>query len=116
MFWHPPIVLYLKTPSFDKLTVSTDCCSNNDDRKTPILDLKVWVAKTTTGEWKILHSHYTKEVSSRQVMHSHSSHGERMKKNVMINEIDRIMRNSSPHLTWNETIIPSVEYYIRRML
>ena len=100
----------------ENLTVSTDYCSNNDDRKTPILDLKVWVAQTTTGEWKILHSHYTKEVSSRQVMHSHSSHGERMKKNVMINEIDRIMRNSSPHLTWNETIIPSVEYYVRRML
>ena len=100
----------------ENLTVSTDCCSNNDDRKTPILDLKVWVAKTTTGEWKILHSHYTKEVSSRQVMHSHSSHGERMKKNVMINEIDRIMRNSSPHLTWNENIIPNVEYYVRRML
>ena len=75
-----------------------------------------WAAKTTTGEWKILHSHYTKEVSSRQVMHRYSSHGERMKKNVMINEMDRIMRNCSPHLTWNKTIIPSVKYYVKRML
>ena len=42
------------------LTVSTDCCSNHEDLKTPILDVAVWVEEIEESQWKILHSHYVK--------------------------------------------------------
>ena len=48
-------------------------------------------------------------------MHEESSHGSRMKYNVMVNEIDRIVRNSSPHLPWEESIVPSITYFLKRM-
>ena len=98
------------------IQVTTDCSSNHDDRMTPILDVKVWIADMPNGETKILHSHYMKEVSTRLVMHETSSHSTRMKYNVMVNEIDRIMRNCSPHLTWEECIVPSVSHYMKRMV
>ena len=30
-----------------------------------MLDLKMWIGKDSTGTWRILHSHYMKDVSSR---------------------------------------------------
>jgi len=97
------------------IQVTTDCCSNHDDQKTPILDVKVWVGELINEEMKILHCHYMKDVSTRLVMHEESSHGSRMKYNVMVNEIDRIVRNSSPHLPWEESIVPSITYFLKRM-
>ena len=71
------------------LKVSTDYSSNHSDKKTPILDLKVWIGKNTHNTTLILHSHYMKEVSSRMVMHENSSHSMRMKfNNVLVNEFD----------------------------
>ena len=97
------------------IQVTIDCCSNHEDEKTPILDVKVWVEELQDNEAKILHSHYMKDVSTRTVMHENSSHSARMKYNVMVNEIDRVMRNTSPHLAWEDSIVPSVSYYMKRM-
>ena len=44
------------------LTVSTDCCSNHIDGKTPVLDIRVWTQYIDGKGWKILHCHYIKEV------------------------------------------------------
>ena len=46
------------------LTVSTDCCSNHIDGKTPVLDIHVWTQYVDGKGWKILHCHYIKEVST----------------------------------------------------
>ena len=97
------------------LKVTTDCCSNHEDRKVPILDVRVWIDKTSEDEWFILHSHYMKEVASRVVMHEKSSHGERMRFNVLVNEVDRILRNCSPRIEWNEEVVPHVSYFMKRM-
>ena len=98
------------------LSVTTDCCSNHEDNKTPILDIKVWIDYVPREGYRILHSHYTKEVASRQVMNESSSHGMRMKFNVMVNELDRIMRNHSPYLNWEDSIVPNLDYFIMRMV
>ena len=47
------------------IQVTIDCCSNHEDQKTPILDVKVWVEELQNNEVKILLSHYMKDVSKR---------------------------------------------------
>ena len=51
---------------------------------------------------RILHSHYMKDVSSRLVMAERSAHGKNTKRNVMVNEICRIMKNCSIYLPKEE--------------
>ena len=80
----------------------------------PILDLEVWIGDGVDGKRRILHSHYMKDVSSRLVMAERSAHGKNTKRNVMINEISRILRNCSVHIPWNE-IARKVSYFVRRM-
>ena len=38
-----------------------------------------------------------------------------MKMNVMINECDRIMRNCSPHLNWEQEVLPHVSFFVKRL-
>ena len=47
------------------IRVTGDIPSNYTDKRLPILDLKVWIGRTTVGECKIITSHYMKKVSSR---------------------------------------------------
>ena len=97
------------------LKVTTDYGSNHGDDRVPILDVKVWIQETSPGEWQILHTHYIKDVSSRMLMKVDSSHSMQMKINVLANEIDRIMRNCSPHIKWEDGIVPHVSYFMKRM-
>ena len=53
--------------------------------------------------------------TTRKVMHQDSSHGEPMKFHVMINEMDRIIRNTSPYLPFEDSMKPSLEYFVKRM-
>ena len=47
----------------ESIVLETDCPSNHQDRKLPILDLKVWLQETN-GRQKIMHEFYQKEVSA----------------------------------------------------
>ena len=67
-----------------------------------MLDLKLWIGKDEIGEWKILHTHYMKEVSSRYLIHARSSHPNNMKFSTLVNEGLRILRNCNVNLNWNE--------------
>ena len=82
------------------LKVTTDNAGNHEDGRLPILDLNVWIGKSKGGEIKILHSHYMKEVASRMTIHHRSSHSQRMKESVMLNEVSRILDNCSEDLPW----------------
>ena len=73
------------------LGVTVDYSSRHRDGRLPVLDLKVWVNKNIEGIYKVLHSHYMKEVASRGTIHFRSSHSMQMKKNVLVNEIGRIL-------------------------
>ena len=95
------------------LTVTYDIGANHEDERMPILDLKVWIEEVSPQRYLMLHTHYTKEVSSKLVIKEKSSHGERMKMNVMINECDRIMRNCSPHLNWEQEVLPNVTFFVK---
>ena len=100
----------------ESIRVEADCGYNHEDRqgRLPILDVEVWIGETVDGALKILHSHYMKDVSSRMVMGQRSAHGDNTKRNVMVNEVGRILRNCSVYLPGDE-VADKVSYYVRRM-
>ena len=75
-----------------------DCGSKYLDGRLPMLDLKLWIGKDSKNKWKLMHTHYIKDVSSRYLIHAKSSHQYTMKLNVLVNEGLRILRNTSLHL------------------
>ena len=98
------------------LTVKADGGFNHPERqgRLPELDVEVWVGAAADGSMRILHSHYMKDVTSRLVMEKRSAHGEGTKRNVMVNELCRIMKNCSVYLEWRE-VAEKVSYFVRRM-
>ena len=93
-----------------------DCGYNHQENqgRLPILDVETWIGKGADGRVKILHSHYVKKVASKVVMLSRSAHGENTKRNVMVNEVGRILKNCSVYLPW-EVIAAKVSEYVERM-
>ncbi len=55
-----------------------------------------------------------KDVSTRGVINERSSHPINMKKNVMINEVMRILRNCNSFLEWEETA-RHISYFMKRL-
>ena len=96
------------------LKVSVSHTKNYPDEKLRVLDLKVWIGEDRNNNIKILHSHYMKEVASRMTIHHRSSHSAAMKKNVLVNEISRILRNCSEDLP-REEAVEHVNYLMKRM-
>ena len=96
------------------LSVTVDYSSKHRDGRLPVLDLRVWVNKNIEGINKVLHTHYMKDVASRGTIHYRSSHSMQMKKNVLVNEIGRILGNCSEEISWEEAT-ENVSYLMRRM-
>ena len=64
-------------------------------KKLPILDMAIW----TTGS-KILHQHYTKPMASKSVIMARSAFTDTEKKNILVEEGNRRLRNCHPDLPW----------------
>ena len=96
------------------IKVTGDIPTNYSDNKLPILDLKVWIGEVQPGIHKIITSHYMKDVSTRAVINSRSSHPIQMKKNVMVNETMRILRNCNKFCPWEE-VAGHVSYFTKRL-
>ena len=77
------------------IQVTGDIPTKYDENRLPILDLRVWIGEVSPGVHKIITTHYMKDVSTRAVINSKSSHPIQMKKNVRVNEIMRIQRHIS---------------------
>ena len=99
----------------ENLKISTDCCSNHSDGRLPILDVKVWIGSDESGQTRIMHTHYMKEVSNRMVINEKSSHSDGQKFHVMVNELDRILKNCSVFLKWEEEAAKHGSYFMRRL-
>ena len=97
------------------LTVKTDVTENYEDKKLPILDVKVWIGKDKNNETKILYNHFMKSVSSKKVIQENSAHGERMRENVLVNDVCRVMRNCSENLEWDNGKKESLDMYMGRL-
>ena len=96
------------------IKVTGDIPSNYNDKRLPILDLKVWIGEVKPNIFKIITAHYIKDVSTRAVINNRSSHPLRMKKNVMINEVMRILRNCNEYCPWDE-VAHHISYFMKRL-
>ena len=96
------------------IQVTYDYSKCYEDGKLPMLDIKVWIGMNNEGDYKILHSHYIKEVTSRMLIHARSAHDPKMKFNVCVNEAIRIIKNCSVHLEWEECKA-HLEYFAKRL-
>ena len=56
---------------------------------------------------------YQPEVN-KQYLCSTSAHPDSMKRNVLVNEASRILRNCSKELNW-EQVVPHLDYFVKRM-
>ena len=72
-----------------------DVASNHRSRTLPILDMAMWTTRN-----KILHQHYTKPMASKAVIMARSAFTDREKKNMLVEEGNRRLRNCHPDLPW----------------
>ena len=86
--------------------------SRHEDKKLPILDMKVYLDK----DGYIVYEHYEKEVSSKLVISERSAHSTSGKRSVHMSEMIRRMLNTSRRLEWNTFTAPVLQNYIERMM
>ena len=101
------------------IQVTIDCPSRHEDAKMPVLDLKAWptqerdkVTRETTV--RIVHEHYSKEISAKAVVNARSALPVKTKRTIHTQEVVRILRNCSRHLPWS-VAREHVEQYMARM-
>ena len=93
------------------IKVEADWPTKNQDKRLPILDMKVW----TDESGQVLYSHYEKPMSRKSVINAKSAHPGSCKKNVHIQEILRRMMNCTRRIDWKQETAPCVSDYMLRM-
>ena len=88
-----------------------DWPSKNQDKKMPILDMKVWKDEEGT----LLYQHYEKIVSKKTVINAKSAHSAACKRGVHTQEIIRRLLNTSHRLSWEGETAPVITEYMKRM-
>ena len=91
-----------------------ECPSMHEDKKLPVLDLKMWILTLDGDKVRLLHEFYQKAVASRMVVHSRSSLPWSTKRTVLTQEVLRVLLRCSPELP-RTTVKEHVETYMMRM-
>ena len=73
------------------IQLEVDYPSNNEDRKLAILDLKVWI-QAVEGEWKVVHEHYTKPVSTKEVLRIMTNCSRNLPQEVRVKHVNEVCR------------------------
>ena len=97
----------------ESIRLEIDFPSKYDDRKIPMLDLKLWIGEVN-GEPKILYEHYVKPMSAKGVLHAHSALPMNDKRTILTQEALRVMTNCSKNLPW-EVVCGHMNRYMLRM-
>ena len=89
------------------IEIETDTPAMHDDKKQPILDLKVWqeTRKQPDGTLtsKVIHEFYHKEIGNKAVTNAKSAMSMQAKRNILTAEMLRVMLRCSPLLDWSKT-------------
>ena len=100
------------------IVLESDVPSNHEDRKVPILDLKVWIEEIETEDGKmrrrLMHEFYIKEVSSKLLIHRDAALSIGMKRTILTQQCLRVMLNCSPFLKSN-IVEKHLTYFMLRM-
>ena len=95
------------------IDVTADYPSKHQDKKVPILDLKVWL-EDHEGNKKIVHEFYHKDLASKAVVNSRSAMPKQTMRTILTQEVLRVLRNCSRYLPWN-VVCTHVEEMSARM-
>ena len=90
-----------------------DFPSNNEDRKVPMLDVKLW-KETQEGQTRILYEHYEKEMTTKSVIHRRSALPKQVKRTVLTQELLRILLYCSEHTPW-ETTCKHINNFMKKL-
>ena len=100
------------------IKLEVDIPSNHDDRKIPILDLKVWIEEIQNENGskikKIMHEFYMKEMSSKFVIDADNAMPWKNKITILTQQCLRILLNCSPELDENIKN-DHISYFTKRM-
>ena len=99
------------------IKLETDVPSNYEDKKLPILDLKVWIERVSTDngeELKIIHKHYIKPMASKFVVNKNAAMPIKTKRTILTQMCLRVLLNNSEYLKMEEKK-ETVEYFMKRM-
>ena len=99
------------------IQVKVDHPSNHEDERMPILDTKMWIGEVEVrGEMKhqILYIYYEKAMSSKHVLHKESAISRGSKINILVNELLRVMRNTSLRVQQEEKD-KHIQHFINKM-
>ena len=100
------------------IKLEIDVPSNYEDKKLPILDLKVWIDKVRTEnggeELKILHQHYMKPMANKYVIRKDAAMSMKNKRTILTQMCLRVLLNNSEHLKMEDKK-ETVEFFMKRM-
>ena len=99
------------------IQVKVDYPSNHEDERMPILDTKMWIGEVEVrGKMRhqILYTYYEKAMSSKHVLHKESAISRGSKINILVNELLRVMRNTSLRVQQEEKD-KHVQHFINKM-
>ena len=97
--------------------LTVDFPSANENERMPVLDTEQWMEEVEvngTKKQQILHSHYSKPISSKYVVHRSSALPIRSKMNILVSDLVRVMKNISIRCTPEERK-GKVQEFIDRM-
>ena len=80
------------------IQLTNDYPSKYNDKKIPILNLKVWTKTDNEEGTKIVYEHYRKEVATRSTVHAKSAMDIKQKRTILTQELLTIMTNCSSRL------------------
>ena len=99
------------------IQVTVDFPSNNQNGRMPVLDTEHWMQDVIingTPKRQVLHSHYSKPMSSPFVTHKESAMSARTKESVLVADLTRVMRNISLKCTTEERRT-KIQHYMARL-
>ena len=88
-----------------------DIPSKHEDKKIPILDMKVWIDERGL----VVYEHFEKPAANRQVIHASSAQSAACKRSVHVNEVVRRILNTSSRLEWSSYTAHALSDYFARM-
>ena len=80
------------------IQVTVDYPTNNPNGRMPVLDTEHWMEEVELNGCKktqVLHSHYMKPMANVNAVHKSTALPERSKKNILVADLVRVMRNVS---------------------
>ena len=99
------------------IQVTVDYPTNNPGGRMPVLDTEHWMEEVELNGCKktqVLHSHYMKPMANVNVIHKSTALPERSKKNILVADLVRVMRNVSTMCSTTERN-QKIQFFLARM-